>query len=74
MHDLRGARRLLALLTTLLGSSGLIACHQTPEQRLVREFTGAYPTEAHPTGQVRTFEIVAAESELPPLEGDRLRV
>jgi FtsP/CotA-like multicopper oxidase with cupredoxin domain len=74
MHDLRGARRHLALLPLLLGAAAPIACRQTPAQRLVREFAGAYPTEARPTGQVRTFEIVAAETELEPLEGERLRV
>src|SRR4051794_28987479 len=75
MHDLRGARRWIALLTLLVSASGASACRQTPAQRLVREFAGAYPTEAHPTGQVRTFEIVAAETELAPLDGgDRLRV
>ena len=67
------ARRALAALALL---AGVIepACRQTPAQRLVREFSGAYPTEAHATGQVRSFELVAAETELPLLDGNRLRV
>ena len=65
--------RALAALALLAGIAGP-ACRQTPAQRLVREFSGAYPPEAHPTGQVRSFEIVAAETELPLLDGNRLRV
>ena len=67
------AGRALAALALLAGIAGP-ACRQTPAQRLVREFSGAYPPEAHPTGQVRSFEIVAAETELPLLDGNRLRV
>jgi FtsP/CotA-like multicopper oxidase with cupredoxin domain len=66
-------RRALAVLALVAGLAGP-ACRQTPAQRLVREFSGAYPTEAHPTGQLRSFEIVAAETELPLLDGNRLRV
>jgi FtsP/CotA-like multicopper oxidase with cupredoxin domain len=67
------ARRALAALALLAGVVEP-ACRQTPAQRLVREFSGAYPTEARPTGQVRSFELVAAETELPLLDGNRLRV
>jgi FtsP/CotA-like multicopper oxidase with cupredoxin domain len=50
------------------------ACRQTPAQRLLREFTGSYPVEAHPTGTLRDFDIDAAETQLPLLDGAPLRV
>ncbi len=39
-----------------------------------RHLEGAYPLEASPNGVVRDIEIVAAETELPLLDGTMLRV
>jgi FtsP/CotA-like multicopper oxidase with cupredoxin domain len=51
---------------------GLVAaasgCHRSPEERVLREFAGAYPVAARPNGAVREFEITAAEAELPQFE------
>jgi len=44
------------------------------EQRLLEEVAGAYPTNASPNGVVRTFDITAAEAELPLVDGKPLRV
>jgi FtsP/CotA-like multicopper oxidase with cupredoxin domain len=46
----------------------------SPASRLARELAGAYPERASPTGAVREFEIIAAEAELPLIDGGRLRV
>jgi FtsP/CotA-like multicopper oxidase with cupredoxin domain len=50
------------------------ACRRTPQERLAREFAGSYPAVAHPNGTVREFDVVAAEAELPLLDGGKLRV
>lgn len=38
------------------------------------EFTGSYPDRATPTGVVRTFELTAAPTELPLIDGKQLAV
>ncbi|MCY1077861.1 multicopper oxidase family protein [Archangium lansingense] len=43
-------------------------------QRALREFEGAYPLEARPLGTVRTFDLVAEPTEVPLIDGHRLRV
>ncbi len=51
------------------------ACQSRPaDPDLARELAGAYPVEAAPNGTVRTFDIVAAETEIPMLDGAPLRV
>lgn len=45
-----------------------------PDERMRGEFAGSYPSEAHPTGVVREFEIVAGPTELPLVDGRALRV
>lgn len=51
------------------------ACQRNgPEARLLREFEGSYPAEARAGGQVRTFELVAEEQEVPLIDGTRMRV
>lgn len=51
----------------------LVACRsQTREDAL--ELADAYPAHATPNGTVKHFEIVAAETELPLLDGGKLRV
>jgi len=70
----------LALTCFLLGS--LPACTKLEKQesarsvedRLLEEFVGAYPSNATPSGVVRNFEIIAAEAEIPLLDGKPLRV
>jgi len=64
------ARLLVSLACVLAG-----ACRSdSPAARLAGELTGAYPERATPTGAVREFEIVAAEDELPLVEGGALKV
>lgn len=36
----------------------------TPEERMLNEFTGAYPVSARPNGTVRTFDVVAAPARV----------
>ena len=50
----------------------LAACSTRREP--VRELEDAYPAEATPSGNTRTFELVAAETELPLIDGAKLRV
>jgi FtsP/CotA-like multicopper oxidase with cupredoxin domain len=53
------------------------ACHRRPprpDDALLREFAGAYPAVARPNGTIRDFRITAAETELPLLDGHKLRV
>jgi FtsP/CotA-like multicopper oxidase with cupredoxin domain len=47
---------------------------ESAEQRLLAEFAGSYPNEASPTGVVRDFEIVAAPTTLPLVDGKQLDV
>jgi len=42
--------------------------------RALAEFAGAYPEAAAPTGVVRTFELTAAPTELPLIDGKQLAV
>src|SRR5215467_10605313 len=45
-----------------------------PAERARAEFEGAYPLTASPTGVVRTFDVVAAPTELPLVDGKPLKV
>ena len=47
---------------------------ESPAARLARQLEGVIPARAKPTGAVRTFDIEAAEAELPLVEGGKLRV
>jgi FtsP/CotA-like multicopper oxidase with cupredoxin domain len=59
----------LCLLVSLLG------CRADPDRGdPLREFAGAYPVEATADGQLRSFELVAAETEVELIDGRRLRV
>jgi FtsP/CotA-like multicopper oxidase with cupredoxin domain len=64
----------LRLLIPLAATFGFGCRSPSPAERLARELNGAYPELASPTGAVREFEIVAAEAELPLVEGGPLRV
>ena len=46
----------------------------SPGDRAISEFEGSYPLVATPNGVVRAFEIVAAPTELPLLDGKPLKV
>lgn len=46
----------------------------TPQDRLLSEFSGAYAAQVTPTGVVRDFEIVAAPTTLPLVDGKQLEV
>ena len=46
----------------------------SPGDRAIAEFEGSYPLVASPTGVVRSFEIVAAPTELPLIAGTALQV
>jgi FtsP/CotA-like multicopper oxidase with cupredoxin domain len=70
-RGLGGCLRRLAVACVLLLPA---ACRQTPEQRLLSEFAGSYPLQAHPSGAVREVDIVAAEATLPLIDGGPLRV
>ncbi|HEY5920232.1 MAG TPA: multicopper oxidase family protein [Kofleriaceae bacterium] len=58
----------------LLSVCLLVACRGGTTTQPTPTLEGAYPVEATPNGMVRTFEIVAAETELPLLGSERLRV
>ncbi|HEY6177336.1 MAG TPA: multicopper oxidase family protein [Kofleriaceae bacterium] len=45
-----------------------------PAERARAEFEGAYPVTASPTGVVRAFDLVAAPTELPLVDGKPLKV
>lgn len=53
-----------------------VACRGggSPEDRELGEFRGAYPETEQPTGVVRSFEIVAAPTSLPLVDGKKLEV
>jgi FtsP/CotA-like multicopper oxidase with cupredoxin domain len=46
----------------------------SPSDRALAEFTGAYPDSATPTGVVRTFDVTAAPTKLPLIDGKELEV
>jgi FtsP/CotA-like multicopper oxidase with cupredoxin domain len=52
-----------------------LGCQSTPSQPdLVREFAGSYPEQTARDGTVKTFDLVAAEAEVPLIDGGSLRV
>ena len=59
----------------VMTSLAVAACSRQPSNsERTPTLEGAYPTEAAPNGVVKTFEIVAAEQELPLIDGKPLRV
>lgn len=60
----------LAIVTVL----SIGACSSRSSGPPERGLEDAYPVEASPVGTVRTFEIVAAPTELPLIDGSKLRV
>jgi FtsP/CotA-like multicopper oxidase with cupredoxin domain len=65
---------LLALVVILLAGCRPAAPAEDVAARLRDEFVGSYPAEATPTGVVRTFDLVAAPTELPLIDGKPLAV
>jgi FtsP/CotA-like multicopper oxidase with cupredoxin domain len=73
---------LLLALSSMTAFAALEGCRPHQEERVpvsaadqaLQEFAGAYPDEARPGGQVRTFEIVAAPTELALVDGRKLGV
>ncbi|MDQ3297654.1 MAG: multicopper oxidase family protein [Myxococcota bacterium] len=51
-----------------------VACRSTTSAPDPLALDDAYPAEASPTGVVKTFEITAAEAELPLIDGTRRKV
>jgi FtsP/CotA-like multicopper oxidase with cupredoxin domain len=51
----------------------LLACSRTSREDAL-DLGNAYPAEASPSGVVKTFEITAAETELPLISGSKLQV
>ena len=73
--------RLLMCLRAFVACAAVtgVACRDVPApasiaDRLRDEFSGSYPEHAAPNGTVRTFELVAAPTELPLVDGKPLRV
>jgi FtsP/CotA-like multicopper oxidase with cupredoxin domain len=64
----------LAGKTLLLSTTLALGCTRPPQERLLREFEGAYPLTAHANGTIREFTITAAAAELPLIKGEKLRV
>ncbi|MEA2626993.1 MAG: hypothetical protein QOD06_3038, partial [Candidatus Binatota bacterium] len=60
--------------TIVLAISLLARRPASVEERLLREFRDAYPAEARDTGRERRYEVRAAPSEVPQLDGRRLAV
>jgi FtsP/CotA-like multicopper oxidase with cupredoxin domain len=63
----------------LLAIAALVACRDasspgSPEDRALAEFRGAYPESIQPYGSVRSFDIVAAPTTLPLVDGKELEV
>lgn len=52
----------------------VVAACSSRREPTTRDLEDAYPLEASPTGVVREFELVAAEAELPLIDGAKLRV
>ncbi len=51
------------------------ACRSTPEKPdLVAEFADAYPEKATADGAIKSFDIVAAETEVELVDGKKIRV
>ncbi len=59
--------------SSLLLAVLLVACRATAREEPLG-LGNAYPAEATPDGQLKTFEITAAETELPLIDGTRRRV
>jgi len=72
MAHRRAVRGRAFALAALLGASQLCACDR--RDRTLREFEGAYPAEATPTGQLRRFTIDAAPALVPLLDGQPMAV
>ena len=66
-----GTRTAAALVLTLaLAVAGLgVSCRAKPESPFLREFAGSYPVDPRPNGTLKMFQLTAAETDLPLLDG-----
>lgn len=62
------------VVAALVSSCGKSSQTASVAERARAEFVGSYPDDAAPTGVVRTFELVAAPTELPLIDGKKLQV
>jgi len=65
-------RQVALIAIVWLGACSSAAPASEPEP--LREFRGAYPEHVTPNGTVKTFDIVAAPTEVPLIDGTSLRV
>lgn len=66
--------RLLALLCILVLIAGIGCSSPLDRTEELNEFRSSYPAEARPNGVVKTFDLVAAPTELPLVDGTKMRV
>jgi FtsP/CotA-like multicopper oxidase with cupredoxin domain len=66
--------RVLLVFIVLVAACREASTPSSPEDRALSEFRGAYPETITPSGAVRTFEIVAAPTKLPLVDGKELEV
>jgi FtsP/CotA-like multicopper oxidase with cupredoxin domain len=57
-----------------LGSCRSASRHDTAASSLLNEFASSYPSDATPIGVIRTFDLVAAESDSALVDGTKMRV
>src|SRR6185295_9335807 len=65
------------VLVLLSVAASTAACRRpalSPQACMLEEFAGAYQADVHPTGRVKDFDLVAAEQDLPLIDGTKLRV
>ncbi len=65
---------MLVLSTVLASACGSGSAPASAADTALAEFTGSYPDRATPTGVVRTFELTAAPTQLPLIDGKPLEV
>ena len=76
------SQKVLTRIALVLMASAVICatgCREPPappsaNEKARAEFAGSYPLVATPTGVVRTFDLVAAPTELPLIDGKPLKV
>ncbi len=64
----------IVLVIATITACGSNAAPSSPADRALAEFAGSYPAIAKPTGVVRTFDLVAAPTQLPLIDGKSLQV
>ncbi len=62
------------MLASLAASCGNSSSPASVADRALADFAGSYPDIATPSGVVRTFDLAAAPTERPLVDGKKLRV